>query len=439
MTAFWCEQAVVGDAVLRFVRIEEVGGVITAVTADTQTRDTDTRLAGLVLPGLANGHSHAFHRALRGRTHADGGTFWTWREKMYRVAALLEPDNYFELATAVFAEMVLAGYTVVGEFHYVHHQQDGRPYENATAMEDAVVAAAARAGIRLTLLDTLYVQGGLTESGDTVPLSESQKRFSDGTVERWTERREATSFGPLARAGAAIHSVRAVPPSLFAEIRDATRGIPLHAHVSEQPAENVAAQGAFGATPTALFAEAGLLGESFTAVHGTHLRDADIRLLGDSRSTVCFCPTTERDLADGIGPATALRGAGARISLGSDQNAIIDPFEELRGLEMDDRLGSGERGRFTPAQLLTAATSDGYASLGWNGGRIEVGAVCDLVAIAMTTPRTAGAASEQAWLAASSADVKTVVVGGVIRVDAGHHALGDIGAFLGTAIGTVSR
>jgi formiminoglutamate deiminase len=438
MTAFWCERAVVGDAVLPSVRIEEKDGVISAVAAYTEPRDTDTPLAGLVLPGLANGHSHAFHRALRGRTHADGGTFWTWREKMYRVANALDPDNYYELATAVFAEMVLAGYTVVGEFHYVHHRPDGRPYENATAMEDAVVAAAARAGIRLTLLDTLYLQGGLDGTGRIVPLSNEQFRFTDGTVERWSDRREAARFGPLARAGAAIHSVRAVPPSLFGQIREATRGIPLHAHVSEQPAENVAVQAAFGATPTALFAEADLLGESFTAVHGTHLSDADIRLLGASRSTVCFCPTTERDLADGIGPATALRDAGARISLGSDQNAVIDPFEELRGLEMDDRLASGERGRFTPAQLLTAATSDGYASLGWDGGRIEVGAVCDLVAIAMATPRTAGAAPAQAWLAASSADVKTVIVGGVIQVDAGRHTLGDIGELLDTAIGTVS-
>jgi formiminoglutamate deiminase len=439
MTVFWCEQAVVGDTVLRSVRIEQQDGVISTVTADAQPRDTDARLIGLVLPGLANGHSHAFHRALRGRTHADGGTFWTWREKMYRVANALDPDSYYELATAVFAEMVLAGYTVVGEFHYVHHQRDGRPYGNATAMEDAVVAAAARAGIRLTLLDTLYLQGGLDGAGGIVPLSTEQLRFSDGTVARWTERRAATRFGPLARAGAAIHSVRAVPPSLFGEIREATRGMPLHAHVSEQPAENAATQAAFGATPTALFAAAGLIGESFTAVHGTHLSDADIRLLGDSRSTVCFCPTTERDLADGIGPATALRDAGARISLGSDQNAVIDPFEELRGLEMDDRLGSGERGRFTPAQLLTDGTSSGYASLGWNGGRIEVGAVCDLVAVAMTTPRTAGAVPEQAWLAASSADVKTAIVGGVIRVDAGRHTLGDVGELLGTAIGTVSR
>lgn len=437
MTAFWCEQAVVGGAVIRSVRIEERGGVITAVSPDAYPRDGDTRLAGLVLPGLANGHSHAFHRALRGRTHADGGTFWTWRDQMYRVAGSLEPESYFELATAVFAEMVLAGYTLVGEFHYVHHRRDGRPYETAAAMEDAVVAAAARAGIRLTLLDTLYLQGGLTASGADVPLADAQRRFSDGTVERWTARRSATHFGAMARAGVAIHSIRGVSPSLFGEVRDVTMGLPVHAHVSEQPAENAASLAAWGATPTGLFADAGFLGDSFTAVHGTHLNDEDLRLLGESHSTVCFCPTTERDLADGIGPAVTLRDAGARISLGSDQNAVIDPFEEMRGLEMDERLASGERGRLSPEQLLTAGTAAGYLSLGWEGGRIEAGAVCDLVAIAMSTPRTAGAAPDQAWLAASAADVKTVVVDGVVRVDDGRHPLGDIGALLGTAIGAL--
>ncbi|MDQ1542841.1 MAG: hypothetical protein QOK08_479 [Actinomycetota bacterium] len=429
MSSFWCGQAVIGGAVARSVRIEESNGSITAVVSGAVRRDGDLTLPGLVLPGLANGHSHAFHRALRGRTHADGGTFWTWREEMYRVANALDPESYLELATAVFAEMVLAGYTVVGEFHYLHHRPDGSRYENATAMEDAVVAAASAAGIRLTLLDTLYLAGGAG-----LPLEPAQRRFSDDTVARWAQRRDAVRFGPLARGGAAIHSVRAVPPELFAAIRDVTGGLPLHAHVSEQRAENEDAQSAFGATPTAVFADAGLLGPSFTAVHGTHLSDADIQLLGSSRSTVCFCPTTERDLADGIGPAGALVNSGARLSLGSDQNAVIDPFEEIRGLEMDERLATGERGRFTPVQLLTAASAHGYASLGWDGGRIEVGTVCDLVAVDLGSPRTAGVAADQAWLAATSGDVTTVVVGGVVRVSEGRHGLGDVGALLGTVI-----
>jgi len=432
MTGFWCERAIVDGLVVESVRIEETDGLITAVVVG-DALDTDVRLAGLVLPGLANGHSHAFHRALRGRTHGGGGTFWTWREEMYRVAQLLDPESYLQLATAVFAEMVLAGYTVVGEFHYLHHRPDGERYENETAMEDAVVEAASRAGIRLTLLDTLYLGGGAGR-----PLEPSQRRFGDDTVQSWVDRRDSVRFGALARGGAAIHSVRGVSPELFGVVRDATRDIPLHAHVSEQRAENAETLAAYGSTPVGLFAAAGLLGPSFTAVHGTHLTEADIRLLGESNSTVCFCPTTERDLADGIGPATALRDAGAPLGLGSDQNAVIDPFEEMRGLEMDARLASGARGRFTPKQLLAAGSTAGYASLGWNGGRLEVDAVCDLVAVGLSSARTAGAAPDQSWLAATGADVSTVVVGGTVRVRGGRHSLGDVGSLLGNAIGRLN-
>jgi formiminoglutamate deiminase len=431
MTSFWCEAAIIAGKVERSVRIEETDGVITAVEPASQARVGDIPLVGLVLPGLANGHSHAFHRALRGRTHDDGGTFWTWREQMYSVAAQLDPSQYEKLATAVFAEMLLAGYTVVGEFHYVHHRTYGTPYPNGAEMEQAILAAAAAVGIRLTLLDTIYLGGGVGDS----TLGDAQRRFSDETVGAWAERRDAAEPGPLARIGSGIHSVRAVPPSLFAEIASASVGMPLHAHVSEQPAENEASARDTAHTPTELFAKAGLLGPDFTAVHGTHLSATDIALLGETGSSVCFTPTTERDLADGIGPASALRDAGAKLSLGSDQNAVIDPFEEIRGLEMNARLASGARGRFTPAQLLTAAAADGYASLGWNGGRIDAGAVCDLVAINTSTPRTAGSQLDQMWLAATSADIATVVVGGVVRVSGGQYDGGDVGAMLDDAIG----
>jgi formiminoglutamate deiminase len=431
VSVYWCEGAIVGGVVERSVRIEEVDGVIIAVEPGSQARVGDIPLVGLTLPGLANGHSHAFHRALRGRTHGNGGTFWTWREQMYEVAAQLEPAQYQKLATAVFAEMLLAGYTVVGEFHYVHHRTYGTPYPKGGEMEQALVAAAETVGIRLTLLDTIYLGGGVGDSS----LSAPQRRFSDETVEAWAQRRDSTEVGALARIGAGIHSVRAVSPSLFAEIGAASAGMPLHAHVSEQPAENAAALRDTGFTPTELFAKAGLLGPDFTVVHGTHLTATDIALLGETASSVCFTPTTERDLADGIGPATALRDAGARLTLGSDQNAVVDPFEELRGLEMDARLASGARGRFAPSELLTAASANGYASLGWNGGRIAPGAVCDLVVVGTSTPRTAGAEAEQLWLAATSADVTTVIVGGVVRVSAGEYLGGDVGAMLEDAIG----
>ncbi len=434
MTSYWCERAIVDGIAELAVRIEERGGIVTLVQPDAAARDGDRRLTGLVLPGLANAHSHAFHRVLRGRTHGGGGTFWTWRDLMYRAAARLDPDRYFDLASAVFSEMVLAGYTLVGEFHYPHRAAGGESYDPSTAMEDAVLAAASLARIRITLLDTLYLNGGVDARGVAIPLGAEQQRFSDGSLDGWDRRRSMVRTGPLARLGAAVHSVRAVDPTVLESLRERVDGIPLHAHVSEQPAENESAFAAWGKTPTRLLADAGLLGPLFTAVHGTHLTDDDISLLGESSSTVCVCPSTERDLADGIGPASALLSAGVGLSLGSDQHAIIDPFEEMRGLEMDDRLATGKRGRFAPAQLLDAASASGYASLGWNGGRIAVGAVCDLVVVAGNTPRTAGASPDQIWLAATAADVDTVVVGGRVVVDGSTHPLGDVGAAIATAI-----
>jgi cytosine/adenosine deaminase-related metal-dependent hydrolase len=180
--------------------------------------------------------------------------------------------------------------------------------------------------------------------------------------------------------------------------------------------------------------DAGALGPRFTAVHATHLSPDDIADLAGS--FVCFCPTTERDLGDGIGPARALLDAGARLTIGSDQHAVVDPFDELRALEGHERLASGRRGIFSPAELLTAATSDGYASLGWRGG-LPVGAECDLVTVRTASPGTAGAELDQLWLAASAADVTDVVVGGVRVVTEGVHGLGDVGAVLAEAIGNV--
>lgn len=436
MDAFWCERAVVGERVASGVRVIAEDGIIRSVEVGVEARGNDIRLAGVTLPGLANTHSHAFHRALRGVTHADGGTFWTWRTEMYRVSARLDPDTYRRLATAVFAEMVLAGYTLVGEFHYVHGRPDGTPYADAD-MERALLDAAAAAGIRITLLDTLYLRGGLDAGGLPLPLEDAQRRFSDGSVEAWAARRARLLPSSISRIGAAVHSLRAVNADDLASFRAATRGVPVHAHVSEQPAENAQVHAATGRTPTGLLADADLLGPDFTAVHATHLTEADIAALGDSGSGVCICPTTERDLADGIGPAHALDAAGARLSLGTDQHAMVDPLEELRGLEMDDRLASGRRGRFTPAALLRAASATGYRSLGWDGGDLRSGAVCDLVVLDDTSPRTAGARADQLWLAATAADVTDVVVGGRRVVAGGRHELGDIGCLLRDAIAEV--
>jgi len=235
------------------------------------------------------------------------------------------------------------------------------------------------------------------------------------------------------RVGAAVHSVRAVPRDQLSVVDAAATGRPLHLHLSEQPAENTACQWFYGSTPTALLASEGLLGPATSAVHATHLSDEDIAMLGRTRTTACFCPTTERDLADGIGPARRLLDAGSPLSLGSDQHAITDLLEEARALEMHERLSSLQRGRFTPDELLSAAT--GHASLGWpDAGRLEVGARGDLVAVRLDTRRTAGSVPEQVILSASAADVDTVVVDGVVVVSDGQHVLGDVGELLRKAI-----
>jgi len=415
------------------------------VPAERAAADGVERLPGVVLPGLANCHSHAFHRALRGRTHHGGGTFWTWREGMYAVANRLDPDSYLRLARVTYAEMALAGVTAVGEFHYLHHGPGGTPYEDPNAMGHALVEAAREAGIRLTLLDTCYLAGGLTADGHA-DLAGPQLRFGDGDVDGWVARvgqlTDHTSGGPAhLRVGAAIHSVRGVPRQALAQVAEAARTrpggpAPLHAHVSEQPAENESCVAAYSLTPVGLLAAEGVLGPEFSAVHATHLTEEDITLLGSTGSTACFCPTTERDLADGIGPARALLDSGARLSLGSDQHAVIDLIEEARALEMHERLATLERGRFTSEQLLAAATA--HDTIGWpDAGRLEVGARADLVAVRLDTPRTGGADPAQVLLAAGATDVDTVVVDGEVIVREGRHRLEDgrrLGAQLAAAI-----
>jgi formiminoglutamate deiminase len=409
---YWCEQAWLPGGIARGVRIEVAGHEITSVTPDSPR--TGTVLSGLTLPGFANGHSHAFHRALRGRTHHERGTFWTWRERMYTLASRLDPDTYYRLARGVYAEMVLGGYTSVGEFHYLHHAPGGRPYASPNAMGEALREAARDAGIRLTLLDACYLAGGIGVEPDEV-----QRRFSDGTASSWAERVALLKEDDLFRVGAAIHSVRAVPADQLSLV-DSARVV--HIHLSEQRAENEQCQAAYGRTPAELLADHGVLSDRLVAVHATHLTTSDVDRLGGARARACFCPTTERDLGDGIGPARALRDAGVRLSVGSDSNAVVDAFEETRALELDDRLASEERGRFTAEELLAAGTD--HTAVGWpDVGRLEEGAGADFVTVALDSVRTAGIEPSGVVFAASGADVRHVVVAGREVVRDGAHLL----------------
>jgi formiminoglutamate deiminase len=332
--------------------------------------------------------------------------------------------------------MALAGVTVVGEFHYLHHRPGGGAYEDANAMGHVVAQAAADAGVRLTLIDACYLHGGFGEEP-----AGAQTCFADSTVEAWAARADALQPRPLLRIGAAIHSVRAVDPA-SAEVVAAwarERGAPLHAHVSEQPAENDACLAAHGLTPTAVLERAGALSAGFTAVHATHVSDDDVALLGAAKATCCICPTTERDLADGIAGAARLRAGGARLALGSDSQAVIDLFEEARAVELDERLASGERGRHSAAELLRAATSDGYGCLGWgDGGRIEVGALADLTTVSLDGVRMAGTpgrfALDGVVFAAAAADVSDVMTGGGWIVRNGRHLTVDAVAELRAAL-----
>ncbi|MER5560566.1 formimidoylglutamate deiminase [Streptomyces sp. NPDC002506] len=436
---YWLEHAWLDPVVEPGVVVEVAGdGRISAVRTGVEAPPPGAVvLRGFTVPGLANAHSHAFHRALRATVQVGSGTFWTWRETMYQVASRLTPDSYHALARAVYAEMALAGITAVGEFHYLHHAPDGTPYDDPNAMGEALIAAAAEAGIRITLLDTAYLSSGFGAAPDR-----HQLRFSDGTAEAWAERCSALKERGHARIGAAVHSVRAVPArelgtvAAWAEARRA----PLHVHLSEQTAENEGCLEAYGMTPTQLLAEHGVLGDRTTGVHNTHLTDGDIALIGSTTTGTCMCPTTERDLADGIGPAVALQRAGSPLSLGSDSHAVIDLLEEARAMELDERLRTRRRGHWTAAALLRAATADGHAALGWpEAGRIEAGAPADLATIALDSVRTAGAvprlAAETAVFAATASDVRHVVVGGRAVVRDGVHALiPDVASALSTAV-----
>ncbi|MFI7640919.1 formimidoylglutamate deiminase [Nonomuraea sp. NPDC049400] len=435
---YWCEQALLPDGVAEGVLIEVEGARIASVGQGPP--GPAERLSGLTIPGLANAHSHAFHRALRGIVQEGKGDFWTWREQMYEVAAALDPDSYLRLATAVYAEMALAGVTCVGEFHYLHHAPDGRPYDDSNAMGHALIRAARDAGLRIALLDTCYLSGGIG-----APLSGAQLRFSDGSAEGWASRAEelaAAYEGQLdVEIGAAIHSVRAVPPEQMPVVVEFSHryAAPLHMHVSEQPAENTACVEMYAATPVQVLHERGALGPRSTAVHATHLTDVDIELISQSGTYICMCPTTERDLADGIGPARAAAHRGAQITLGSDSHAMIDLFEEARAVELDERLGSGKRGNWSAAELLAAATGRGHASLGFpDAGLLVPGAWADLVSVRLDSVRTAGARGLEAVVyAATAADVHSVVSGGRRIVTDGRHELGDVGSLLAEAIGSV--
>jgi formimidoylglutamate deiminase len=335
--------------------------------------------APLRLPGFVNAHSHAFQRALRGRVERiDPGhpqdDFWTWREEMYRAASALDPDSMYAVARLAFGEMLTAGYTVVGEFHYPHHRPDGTPYPERNAMSRAIVAAAADAGLELVLLMTAYARAGAG-----LPPTPGQRRFCDPSVGAYLER--VDEMAAECRVGLAPHSVRALPREWLEEIaRHAERtGLVVHVHACEQRAEIEQCQAEHGRRPIELLADVGMLGPRTTVVHATHADESELRLLAESGASVCACPTTEANLGDGFLPAERLLRLGVPVCIGSDSNTVIDPVLELREIEACARRQAERRNVLVPegddgptAYLLQIGTYNGARSLGLDGPVGEV-------------------------------------------------------------------
>lgn len=364
------------------------------------------RLEGRALiPGLVNAHSHAFQRAIRGRTeYRAPGTahddFWTWRERMYEAALRLGPEDVQAVSRMAFMEMALAGITTVGEFHYLHRDPDGRPYADPDELARRVLAAADEAGVHPVLLRVAYARAGHGR-----PPEPRQRRFLEASPEECLESVERLRSEGR-DVGLAPHSVRAVPLEWLRELSAHARreGLPLHLHAAEQPREIEESLAEHGVRPVELAEREGWLDERLTVVHGIHLAEGEVEALGRAGATVCACPTTERNLGDGVVPARALLRAGARIALGTDSQCQIDLLEDARELDYHLRLTTLSRAPLAPpggggpgslaARLFECATRSGARSLGLEAGALEPGRRADMVALRLDDPALAGASAE---------------------------------------------
>jgi formiminoglutamate deiminase len=383
------------------VLIEVEGGRIKSITEGVSAPHDALVLRGWTFPGFANAHSHAFQRLLRGEVESGGSDFWEWRSRMYSYAEW-DPADYFNHARRVFREMLEAGITAVGEFHYLH--------AHGNELGVSLIDAAREEGIRITLIDACYLRGGM----DDRPLDPVQRSFSDGDADSWARRVGELREADGVRIAAAIHSVRAVDPESMRVVatwaRD--RKAPLHIHLAEQPAEVEECLRVEGCSPVELLEREGILGPDLTAVHAIHVNERDVRLLGDNEVTVCACPTTERDLGDRVGPLTALADAGCALAVGSDSNAVIDTIEEARGLELDQRRATGRRVLHDPEELFSAATVGGMRALGWDAGNLRTGMLADFVTLQRDDIDRRDISLAQLIYTFRGRDVTSVVVGG---------------------------
>ena len=416
-------------------------GKISRFSRDSADAARAVRLPGrAIVPGLVNAHSHAFQRAIRGRTEyrtaAARDTFWTWRESMYRAANRLTPETMYRVARMAFLEMALSGITAVGEFHYVHHGPGGVPYADRNLLALQVLRAAGDVGLRIALLRTAYVRAGWRNPSDP-----GQARFITPRVEDYVADSEALraaisqySKPGRAWAGVAPHSIRAVPLEYLRDVAAYARSknLPLHMHVAEQPAEVEASIAEYGCRPVELLEREGIIDPRFTGIHAIHVTDSEIAYL--SKGAVCACPTTERNLGDGAVPADRLYAAGAGICFGSDSNVQIDLLEDARLLEYHLRVNRLERVVLTAEtasdalarRLLRSATEMGANSLGAPGGTLEVGRAADFFTVDLEDPSIAGAGQDallnQLVFGLERTAVRDVCVHGEMIVRDGRHA-----------------
>ena len=389
-----------------------------------------------LLPGLVNAHSHAFQRVLRGRTEARThaqDSFWTWREQMYHAAVSLSPEDVYTASRMAFLEMVLGGITTVGEFHYLHHAPDGTPYADPNELAHQVIRAAQDVGLRICLLRVAYAR-----AGHNLAPNPRQSRFIERDAETFIKHTEKLRTElPTAWPGIAPHSVRAVPLDYLKEVTAwaAQHDLPVHSHVAEQTAEIAACVNEHGRGPIELWATEGLLNERFTGVHGIHVNAREIKALADSGASVCICPTTERNLGDGIAPVDKYFAAGVNLSLGTDSHAQIDLLEDARELEYHLRLQTQERAVLAPiggdalalaARLFDCATTNGARSLGFDGGVLDAGRPADFFTVDLHDPSIAGATPDTLLanivFTLNRAAVRDVFVGGRAIVSDGQHA-----------------
>lgn len=381
--------------------VDESGRIV-RVARDADDTTTIVNLPGkAIVPGFVNTHSHSFQRLIRGKSESravSGKDFWSWRGTMYHAASSLEPKDVYDVARMAFLEMLLAGTTTVGEFHYLHTDKNGAPYEDPNLLCKQVIAAAQSVGIRIVLLRTAYMR-----SGYQLPPDPGQGRFFESTQPFLDNMSRliseyAESQGEV-RFGIAPHSIRAVPLHNLKEIaawsRD--RDLPLHMHVAEQIAENTACIEEYGATPVALLAREQLLGPDFTAVHAIHISADEIQMLAQARSALCSCPTTERNLGDGILRADDVMRAGIPVALGSDSQAQIDPMEDARQLDYHLRLHHQERaildqidGQSLASRLFESATLRGANSLAVPAGRLNADSFADFFTVDLNDISIAG-------------------------------------------------